>query len=117
MRRIAPFVVACIASIACANAAAAESVHLAERGGFLLGSAFRCGVEPVRLVEAAKTIGALIAAAATDDGEAETAKSQFASFLVTSARSKAAGRTSPVCTTVVAEFEKLERHPAPSITR
>src|SRR5215468_11955319 len=91
-------------------AAAANSTRIAERGALLLGNAYRCGVADERVVRAGKVIRELIAAAADDAGEQTAAKSRFAEIFRESARAEGNGRTPiPPCSTVVAQFERLEQ--------
>jgi hypothetical protein len=66
-------------------AEAANPTLLAETGGFLLGSAYRCGVEFERVERAGKAIHDFIVAAARDSSEAAAADSRFAEIFLASA--------------------------------
>jgi hypothetical protein len=92
------------------TALAANPTRIAETGAFLLGNAYRCGVADDRVVRAGKVIRELIVVAAEDASERTAAKSRFAEIFRESARPEGSGRTPvPPCTTVVTQFERLER--------
>jgi hypothetical protein len=105
-------IIAAAALIVSVNGAAlaANPTRIAETGAFLLGNAYRCGVADDRVVRAGKVIRELIAAAADDAGEQTAAKSRFAEIFRESARAEGNGRMpAPACSTVVAQFERLEQ--------
>lgn len=91
-------------------AAAANSLRVAETGGFLLGNAYRCGVADERVVSAGKVIRQLITAASDDPGEKRAARSRFAELFRVAARAESGGRDSlPPCKAILVQFERLER--------
>ncbi|HZT87737.1 MAG TPA: hypothetical protein VFA12_07195 [Stellaceae bacterium] len=94
-------------------AQASDSERLAERGGFLLGSARHCGVPADRVVKVAKTIGRLIAAASNETGDGDAAITRFSEFYLATATAGTADENGLTldCRRVVAEFRKLEHHP------
>ncbi|MGE5270063.1 MAG: hypothetical protein ACM3JG_10385 [Thiohalocapsa sp.] len=90
---------------------ASDAARLATNGGFLLGSAHRCGIAGQRLVQAGQLIRALIEAAAADAHEQEEATTQFARFFIVSAALDSKSATVvPSCPKVVHEFARLEQH-------
>lgn len=90
---------------------ASDAAKLATNGGFLLGSAHRCGVAGQRLVQAAQLIRALIDAAAADSHEQEDATTEFARFFIVSAALDSKSTSAaPSCQKVVHEFARLEQH-------
>jgi len=92
-------------------AAAAVSTGLAETGGFLLGSAHRCGVAALRISNAGQVIHRLIVAASDGASEQRAADRRFAEVFLASASPNQNQRVSiPPCKAVVAQFERLERH-------
>jgi len=91
-------------------AQAADALTLAERGGFLIGHAHRCGIAPERVVRAGKLIKDVVASAATDTTQADQASTHFAMFFLASAYpDKDEGALIPACKTVTAEFRRLEQ--------
>ena len=92
-------------------AKAANSVQLAETGGFLLGNAHRCGVPTDRVEHAGHVIHNLIVAASYDPTEEAAADSRFAQIFMASAFPDQDGDALiPPCKVVIAQFERLERH-------
>src|SRR5271168_4819566 len=63
-------------------AKAADSIQLAETGGFLLGNAHRCGVPTDRVEHAGKVIHDLIVTASYDSSEEAAADSRFAQIFM-----------------------------------
>jgi hypothetical protein len=74
-------------------AEAANPTLLAETGGFLLGSAHRCGVAFERVERAGNAIHDFIVAAARDSSEAAVADSRFAEIFLASAPPQTKTRT------------------------
>jgi hypothetical protein len=92
-------------------AEAADSIRLAETGGFLLGNAHRCGVLTERVEQAGKVIHDLIVAASYDSTEEAAADSRFAQMFMASAFPGQDGDAlTPPCKVVIAQFDRLERH-------
>ena len=95
-------------------AEAADSIQLAETGGFLLGNAHRCGVRTERVEHAGKVIRDLIVASSYDSTEEAAADSRFAQIFMASAFPDQEGEALmaliPPCKVVIAQFERLERH-------
>ena len=93
------------------GAEGADLIQLAETGGFLLGNASRCGVPTDRVEHAEQVIHAMIATASCDPDEEAAADSRFAQIFTASALSdQGEGALTPMCKTVIAQFERLERH-------
>ena len=93
------------------GAEGADLIQLAETGGFLLGNASRCGVPTDRVEHAGQVIHAMIAATSCDPDEKAAADSRFTQIFTASTfpdRGQAA--LIPPCKTVIAQFERLERH-------
>lgn len=98
-------------------AQASEATLLADRAGFLLGHAHRCGIEDARLRRSEGVIGETIAAFALDDEDKQTAITRFAERLLASALAELLGDPLPSCRTVGAELTRLERHRPPAIVQ
>jgi len=87
-----------------------DAGRLAATGGFLLGNAHRCGIPTDRVVRTGQLIRELIAAAARDTQEQETATERFAKvFMATAAPDTADGKLAASCEMVSSEFEKPPR--------
>ena len=97
-----------------AAAQASEATLVADRAGFLLGHAHRCGVEDARLQRSESLIGKTIAAFARDDDDKEDAATMFAQRVLASALAQILGDPAPSCARVRAELARLERHHAPA---
>ena len=91
-------------------AAAAGSAELAETAGFLLGNAHRCGISTERVGNAGQVIHDLIGAASNDRTEEEAADRRFVEIFMASAYPDRAASLVAPCETVIAQFERLERH-------
>jgi hypothetical protein len=91
-------------------AKAADATQLAERAGFLLGNADRCGVPIERVDHAGKVIHHLIVAASDDSIEEATADARFVEIFMASAVPDSEDALIPNCATVIAQFERLEQH-------
>jgi hypothetical protein len=89
---------------------AADPTQLAEKGGFLLGNARRCGVPVERVESAGKVIHDFIAAAAKDSNEATAADSRFSKIFLATALPNQDPDAFPSCTVVIQQFDRLERH-------
>ncbi len=84
MRSTSAVTTALILLLGIGVAEAANPTLLAETGGFLLGSAHRCGVAVERVERAGTVIRNFIVAAATDSSEAAAADSRFAEIFLAS---------------------------------
>jgi hypothetical protein len=92
-------------------AKAADPTLLAETGAFLLGNAYRCGVQTERVSHAGKVIQDLIAVASHDANEEKAATSRFSEIFVASAYpGRDRDALIPACQVVVTQFERLEQH-------
>jgi hypothetical protein len=88
-----------------------DAARLAATGGFLLGNAHRCGVGTDRVVRTGQLIRELIAAAAQDEDDRQTATERFAKFfMATAVPDKGEGKLVASCELVTSEFQKLEAH-------
>jgi hypothetical protein len=110
MRRALAVTAALVVLLGTGSAEAADSALLAQTGGFLLGSAHRCGVPNARVEQAGNVIHRLIVAASYDPNEEAAASSRFAETFQASAFPDQDGALIPPCTVVIAQFERLERH-------
>ena len=100
-----------IAALLIASPSQTDADRLAAYGGFLLGSAQRCGVEPDRIVRAARLVRGLIAASADESRQQEEATTRFAQFFLVSAfADPKKGQPVASCPSVVSEFARLEAH-------
>ena len=91
-------------------AQASESRLVAERGGFLLGNAHRCGTSLQQLESPAGLVHRLAASLASSDAEQESADQAFAEQFVLSAASEAAEGPVPSCALIDRELTRLVRH-------
>ena len=93
------------------SAKGADLVQLAETSGFLLGNAYRCGVPTDRVKRAGQVIHAMIAAVSSDSDEEAAADSRFTQIF-TASTFPDRGQDALIlpCKTVIAQFERLERH-------
>jgi hypothetical protein len=109
--RLTLFAATALLLMSVAVARAADPIRLAETGGFLLGNAHRCGVSSARVEQAGKVIHHLIAAASFDPTEEAAAGSRFTEIFTASAYPDQEGDPLiPACGTVIAQFQRLERH-------
>ncbi len=101
-----------LAALLIASPISTDADRIAAKGGFLVGNAHRCGVEPDRVVRAGELIRSLIVAASADDNKAqEQATMRFAEFFLVSAFADP-GKEKLVasCRTVASELGRLEAH-------
>ena len=96
--------------LAASNAQAGDASDVAERGAFLLGHAYRCGVQTEQLQPAARLIHDLAAALAADEDDKTAADKVFAERFVVSAVADSLGQLLPSCATVKRELAQLEQH-------
>jgi hypothetical protein len=100
-----------VAALLIANPSATEIDRVAANGGFLIGNAHRCGVDPERVVRAGQVVRDLIVAEARDSKEQEDATGRFASFFLVSAVPAAAkDKLVASCQLVAQEFAEFEKH-------
>ena len=94
-----------------AATAHSDAVRVATNGGFLLGSAHRCGIAAERVVRAGQLVRHLILAAARDADEQEQATLKFTEFFLTAAFPENSS-SGPVasCPLVAGELTRLEHH-------
>ena len=101
------------ATVSAAGAKASEAVTVADRAGFLIGHAQRCGVAEARLEQSAKRMDAVIAAFASDDGDRDAAQARFAESIAAGALAQLLGDKLPSCATVRTALAQFERHRDP----
>ena len=98
-------------------APAEESTTLALEAGFLMGHAQRCGVSKDRVERVSKGIRSAILAAAEDADQEKTAGARYLLIFRASAYPDSDPRVLlPVCTRIVHQFERLERHRLPRVS-
>jgi hypothetical protein len=100
-----------------AEAAAGEAAAVAERAGFLLGHAHRCGVGAHRLARSAQLVTALIGAFAADEDDERAARDRFASRLLAGALAEPLAGRLASCPAVRTQLAILERHRPPGTDR
>lgn len=110
MRSIAAVLSALLLLLIVGAAKAADPTLLAETGAYLLGNAYRCGVQRQRVEHAGKVIGDLIVTAARDSTEAAAAQARFFEIFSASAIPSQDQDGFPSCKVVIAQFERLEQH-------
>ncbi|HTT79499.1 MAG TPA: hypothetical protein VMF86_07460 [Stellaceae bacterium] len=91
-------------------AQATDATTIADRAGFLLGHAHRCGVPDARLQRSAALIDRLLAAYSIDADDLRSARSEFAEHIVSGAMARLLGDPLPACAIVRAQLSRLERH-------
>lgn len=91
-------------------AQASDATMLADRAGFLVGHAHRCGVAEDRLRRAAILIDKLIAAFSSDKDDAKAARTEFDERVLASALADLLNDPVPPCAAVRSELVQLERH-------
>jgi len=108
--RLAAAAAAAVLLLAAGAARASDATTLADRAGFLVGHALRCGVAETRLQRSAALIAELIEAYALDSDDRSAARSAFAEEVAASVSATAPGAPLPRCATVRAQFSRLEQH-------
>lgn len=96
--------------LAATAAQATEAMTVADRAGFLIGHAQRCGVAEDRLEHSAKRIGTVIAAFASDAGDREAAQARFAEGIAAAALAQLLGDKLPSCAIVRSTLAQFEGH-------
>lgn len=94
-------------------AQASEATLIADRAGFLIGHAHRCGVEEGRVLRSRGVVDELISAFALDGDDKETAETKFAERFLASALAELIGDPAPSCTFVLARLARFEQHRPP----
>jgi hypothetical protein len=110
MRWLPPCAAAAALFFAGIAAHASEATLLADRAGFLIGHAQRCGVADARLERSATFVEKLIAAYAVDRDDRVAAKDRFAKRLLASALAELLGDPTPSCAVVRSQLALFERH-------
>ena len=105
-----PALIAAALLLAAGTAQAGEASDVAERGAFLIGHAYRCGVPAEQLQSTAQLVHDLSGALAADDDEKTAADKVFAERFVVSAVADSTGQPLPSCAAVKRELAELERH-------
>jgi hypothetical protein len=91
-------------------ASASEASHVAERGGFLLGHAYRCGIASERRQPAARMMEQLIAALSLDGDEKIAADQKFIDQVLAGALPEASGDPLPSCAAIRRDLALFEQH-------
>ncbi len=92
-----------------------EADQIAANGGFLIGSASRCGIATDRVEHVGQLVLDLIAAAAPDTLEREDALVRYARFFVAGAlANRSTDKLVASCRLVSKEFARLEQHQMPA---
>jgi len=100
-----------VAALLIASPSSTDADRIAANGGFLLGNAYRCGVNTDRVVRAGQLIRTLIAAAAADEkAEEEEATARFSAFFLVTAAVPKEEKLVASCRRVSAELRRLEKH-------
>jgi hypothetical protein len=104
-----------VAALLIASPSASDADRLAANGGFLLGSAHRCGIAEDRVVQVGHLIRNLIRVAAEDARAEEDATVRFARFFLVSAtqgvpQDGGADTAAASCRKVAKELDRLEHH-------
>ena len=105
-----PALIAAVLLLAAGAAQAGEASDVAERGAFLIGHAYRCGIQAEQLQATAQLIHTLSGALAADDDEKAAADKVFAERFAVSAVADSTGQPLPSCASVKRELTELERH-------
>ncbi len=92
------------------GAHAGEASAVADRGGFLLGHAYRCGVAAGRLDPSARLVHDLIAALSDDTTEKAAADQAFDDRFLASLLAAALRDPMPSCGLVRSALAQLEQH-------
>ncbi len=92
-----------------------EADQIAANGGFLIGSASRCGIATDRVEHVGQLVLDLIAAAAPDIRGREDALMRYARFFVAGALANSGtDKLVASCRRVSREFTRLEQHQMPA---
>jgi hypothetical protein len=100
-----------VAALLVASPSLTDADRIAANGGFLLGSAHRCGIEDGRVTRAGQLVRTLISAAAGDDKAEEEATARFSAFfLVSAVADPKIDKIVAPCKRITAELRRLESH-------
>ena len=100
-----------IAALLVASPSLTDADRIAANGGFLLGSAHRCGIEDSRVTHAGELVRTLISAASPDDKVEEAATARFSAFfLVSAVADPKIDKVVASCKRITAELRRLESH-------
>ena len=101
-----------VAALLVASPNITDADRIAANGGFLLGTAHRCGIDDNRVTRAGQLVRTLISAAAPDDKAEEDATARFSAFFMVSAvPDPKSGKLVASCKRITAELRQLEsRH-------
>ena len=97
-----------------AAAQASDATVLADRAGFLVGHAHRCGVAPDRLERSETLVSELILAVSSDVEDRQAAQARFAERALASALADLLAEPVPDCTVVRSEIARLTQHQRPA---
>jgi len=100
-----------VAALLIASPSTTDADRIAANGGFLVGNAHRCRVDPERVVRAGELVRELIAAAAGDEKAQQDATTRFAEFFLVSAHADPKKeKLVASCKAVAVELGRLEQH-------
>jgi hypothetical protein len=99
-----------------AAAQASEATDVADRAGFLVGHAHRCGVAEARLERSRARIERVIAAFARDGDDKDAAEARLAQQILTGALGELLGPPLPACALVRSALTRFEAHRDPAAT-
>lgn len=102
------------ANVVATGAQASEALTLADRAGFLIGHAQRCGVAEDRLERSTKRIDTIIDAFAADNQDRDAAQARFAESIAAAALAQLLGDKLPSCVIVRSTLAQFERHRQPA---
>jgi hypothetical protein len=106
---------ACVATliwVMVSTACAGEAAEIADRGGFLVGHAYRCGVSAEQLRPSTQLVQELVAAFALDGEEQAAADQVFVESLLASLRAESADDRVASCASIRRALAQLEQHHA-----
>jgi len=96
--------------LAATAAQASDALTVADRAGFLIGHAQRCGVAQDHLERSAKQVDAVIAAFAADEADRDAAQARFAESIAAAALAQFLGDKLPSCAIVRSTLAQFEEH-------
>lgn len=99
------------------TAHASDATQFAERAGFLIGHALRCGAGDARIQRSGAAMQKAIAAFATDEEDKQEAEARFGARVLASLLGEFLDDPVPSCKTVIAEFSRFEREGASALAQ
>src|SRR5215212_7484509 len=100
-----------VAALLVSSPSTTDADRIAANGGFLLGTAHRCGIDGNRVTHAGQLIRTLISAAAPDDKAEEDATARFSAFfLVSAVPDPKSDKPVASCKRITAQLRRLESH-------